>query len=109
MSIFALADSAQPAANPLMSFLANYSGFLIIIVFFLVMYFFIIRPQKKKDKETNEMRNSLEVGDKIVTIGGIVGRVVNVKDDTIIIETGGDKNKLTFLKTAISSKMPDEE
>ena len=92
----------------LQAFLANYSGFLIIIIFFLVMYFFIVRPQKKKEKETNEMRNALEVGDEVITIGGIVGRVVNVKDDTVIIETGGDKNKLTFLKSAISSKTKGE-
>ena len=111
MNIFALAsatsgEGVQPTG--LQAFLANYSGFLIIIIFFLVMYFFIVRPQKKKEKETNEMRNALEVGDEVITIGGIVGRVVNVKDDTIIIETGGDKNKLTFLKSAISSKTKGE-
>ena len=111
MNIFALAsatsgEGVQPTG--LQAFLANYSGFIIIIVFFLVMYLFIVRPQKKKEKETAEMRNALEVGDEIITIGGIVGRVVNVKDDTVIIETGGDKNKLTFLKSAISSKTKSE-
>ena len=111
MNIFALASAtsgAPEAPTGLAGFLANYSGFIIIIVFFLIMYFFIVRPQKKKEKETTEMRNALEVGDEIVTIGGIVGRVVNVKDDTVIIETGGDKNKLTFLKSAISSKTKSE-
>ena len=101
-------ETAQ-AVSPIMSFLANYSGFIIIIFFFVVMYFLIIRPQKKRDKETAEMRNSLEVGDNVVTIGGIVGRVVNVKDDTVIIETGSDRNRLTFLKSAIQSKTKAEE
>ena len=115
MNIFCLADAAAAAGqesgelSPLQAFLTNYSGFLIIIVFFVIMYFFIVRPQKKKDKEAAQMRDSLEVGDEVVTIGGVVGKVVNVKDDTVIIETGGDRNRLTFLKTAISSKSERKE
>ena len=71
---------------------------VLIIVFF---YFFMIRPQKKKDKEAAEMRNSLEIGDEIVTIGGIVGQVVAIKSDTITIATGKDRTKIRILKNAI--------
>ena len=69
-----------------------------VIVFF---YFFLIRPQKKQEKEANNMRNSLEVGDEVVTIGGIIGQIVSIKGDTVTITTSKDRNKIRFLKTAI--------
>jgi preprotein translocase, YajC subunit len=72
-------------------------------VIIAVFYFILIRPQSKQKKKEEEMRNSLEVGDTIVTIGGIVGRVVSVKDDDIVIETGADRNKLKIKKWAIGS------
>ena len=72
---------------------------LIIAVF----YFILIRPQSKQKKMEEEMSNTIEVGDTIVTIGGIVGRVVSVKDDDIVIETGADRNKLKIKKWAIGS------
>ena len=65
--------------------------FVIIIFFF---YFLLIRPQKKKDKEAKAMRDSIQIGDEIMTIGGIVGIVVKKTEDTVVIETGGDKSKL---------------
>ncbi|MDD3429161.1 MAG: preprotein translocase subunit YajC [Oscillospiraceae bacterium] len=68
-----------------------------------VMYFLMIRPQKKKDKELAQMRNSLEVGDIITTIGGIVGPVVSVKEDTVVIETGSERTKIRFKRWAIQS------
>lgn len=74
--------------------------FVLIIV---LMYFIMIRPQKKKQQEEQKMRNSLRVGDELTTIGGICGRVVNVKDDTLIIETGADRNKMTIKKWAVQS------
>ena len=80
-----------------------------IIVFyvaiFAALYFFLIRPNSKKKKEEAQMRNSLEIGDEITTIGGIVGRVVAIKDDedAIIIETGSDRVKLKFKKWCIST------
>ena len=67
------------------------------------MYFIMIRPQKKKQQEEQKMRNSVRVGDELTTIGGICGRVVNVKDDTLIIETGADRNKMTIKKWAIQT------
>lgn len=69
-----------------------------IVVFF---YFFLIRPQKKQEKEANNMRNSLEIGDEVVTIGGIIGQIVSIKGDTVTIVTSKDRNKIRFLKTAI--------
>jgi len=70
---------------------------------FLIMYFVMIRPQKKKQKAEKDMRESLQVGDEITTIGGIVGRVVTVKDDSLIIETGADRNKIKITRWAIST------
>lgn len=69
----------------------------------LVFYFLIYRPQKKQERQTTEMRNSLMVGDEITTNGGIVGRIVSIKDDTIVIETGSDRNKIRLQKWAIHS------
>lgn len=76
-------------------------GPLILIV--VLMYFMMIRPQKKKQKEEQQMRNNLRVGDELTTIGGITGRVVSIKDDTIVLESGSDRSKLVFKKWAIQS------
>ena len=73
---------------------------VLIIAFF---YFFMIRPQKKQEKQTAAMRNSLEIGDEITTIGGVVGRVSHIKDDIITIETGADRVRIRFKKSAIAS------
>ena len=70
---------------------------------FVLMYFMMIRPQKKRQKEEEAMRNAVDVGDEITTIGGIVGRVVTVKEDSIIIETGSDRVKMKFKKWCIST------
>ena len=73
---------------------------LILIV--PIMYFLLIRPQKKKDKETTRMRNAIKVGDEIITIGGIVGKVVRTKDDALIIQVGADKVKFEIMRWAVS-------
>lgn len=73
---------------------------VLIIAFF---YFFMIRPQKKQEKETAAMRNSIEIGDEVTTIGGIVGRVSHIKEDIVTIETGADRVRIRFKKTAIAS------
>ena len=70
----------------------------------LAIYFFIFRPNKKKKKAEEEMKNSLEVGDDITTIGGIMGRVVSIKDDdSIVIETASDRSRLRIKRWAIST------
>lgn len=78
-------------------------SFLPIILMIAFFYFFLIRPQKKQEKETAAMRNSLSVGDEVTTIGGIIGRVTHVKDDVVTIETGADRNKIRFRRSAIAS------
>ena len=70
---------------------------------FVVMYFLMIRPQKKKQKEEQKMRESIRVGDEITTIGGIRGRIVNIKEDEFVIETGADRNKMVIKKWALQS------
>ena len=72
----------------------------LIVVFF---YFFIIRPENKKRKKTEEMRSSLSLGDEIVTIGGITGKIVQITEDTITFETGEDRVRLQVKKWAIST------
>lgn len=69
----------------------------------VVFYFFMYRPQKKQERETNAMRNALQVGDEITTIGGIVGKVVNIKDPIVDIETSPACTKLRILKTSIKT------
>ena len=74
---------------------------ILIVAMIAVFYFLIIRPQKKRDKAARDMRSSIKVGDEIVTIGGICGKVTNIKDDTVTIISA--ESKMTFLKTAIAS------
>jgi len=79
-------------------------GTLIMIgVLILVFYFFMIRPQKKQEKKDAEMRDSLQVGDEVTTIGGIIGKIVSIKGETFVLETTKDKTKIRFLKGAIRS------
>lgn len=72
-----------------------------LILMFGLMYVILIVPQRKREKKTREMLNSLEVGNKITTIGGITGKIINIKDDEVTIETGIEKTKVQFKKWAI--------
>ena len=83
--------------------LTSLAPMLIMVLMFVALYFFMIRPQKKQEKETNDMRNNLKVGDEITTIGGIIGKVVSIKEETVMIETGHDRTKIRILRTAIRS------
>ncbi len=76
---------------------------VLMLALVAVMYFVMIRPQRKKEKETAAMRNNIQPGDKVVTIGGVVGKVCSVKEDVVTIETGSDKVRIKFVKNAISS------
>ena len=67
-----------------------------------VMYFVMIRPQKKQEKAQNDMRNNLAVGDEITTIGGIIGKIVSIKEETCVIETSHERTKIRILKSAVS-------
>ena len=80
----------------------NYGSLIILVVFIAVMYFLMIRPQKKRDKQIQEMRSSLQVGDEIITIGGICGKIVKTKDETIVIQVGADKVKFEMMRWSVS-------
>ena len=75
---------------------------IMIVLLFAVMYFFMIRPENKRKKQAEEMRNSLKKGDVITTIGGSVGKVVMVNPNTIVIETSDDRVRLELTKWAVS-------
>ena len=74
---------------------------VMIVAMIAVFYFFMYRPQKKQEKESNDMRNNLKVGDEITTIGGIIGKIVSIKDETVLIETSNERNKIRILRTAV--------
>lgn len=76
---------------------------LMVVLFIGVFYFFGIRPQKKQEREAAEMRNSLMVGDEITTIGGIIGKIVSIKEETMVIETTRDHTRIRLLKSAVRS------
>ena len=78
------------------------SLFFTLALMLVLLYFMIYRPQKKQEKKDAAMRSSLEIGDQVTTIGGVIGRVV-IKDDTFVLETGADRVKIRFTKTAISA------
>lgn len=78
-------------------------GMIVMLVLMVAVFYFVgIRPQKKQEKQNNEMRNALTVGDEITTIGGIIGKVVSIKEETCVIETSHDGTKIRILKSAIS-------
>lgn len=78
------------------------SSVIVMAAVMAIMYFFMIRPQKKKEKEAKEMRDNLQIGDEVTTIGGITGIVVRKTEDTVVIETGGDRSKIRVKTWAIS-------
>ena len=80
MNLLVFLQAAQPAAG------GNWSFLLIMVLIFVVMWFFMIRPQQKKQKEIAQFRNSIQKGDKVITIGGIYGTVVEVKDNVLFLE-----------------------
>ncbi len=79
------------------------SFIVMMLIMVVVFYFFLIRPENKKKKEANEMRNALKVGDNVTTIGGIIGDVVSIKDDSFVVETSADKVRVEFAKWALST------
>lgn len=86
----------------------NSSWLIILIVMLVVMWLLMIRPEKKKQKKVEEMRKALSVGDEIVTIGGIMGKIVHVTDEDITIETGEDRVRVQFKKWAVSTNVKAE-
>lgn len=93
MIAYAANAGAQDTSGGMIQFI------IMMVVLFAIMYFMIIRPQKKREKLTREMLAGLIVGDKLVTIGGIYGKIVKIKDDTLVLETGSEGNK-SYIKVA---------
>lgn len=101
LNIFSATDKAaagQPGGNPIILI-------LYVVVLLGAMYFLMIRPQRKKTKEEKKMRENLQVGDEIITIGGIYGRVISLKEDTMVIESKSDHSKLTIARWALQSNL----
>ena len=88
---------------------SQYSMIIMMVGMFALMYFMMIRPQKKRQKEEQEMRNAVEVGDEITTIGGICGKVVIVKEQHLIIETGADRNRMQITRWAVQQNVTATE
>ena len=88
---------------------SQYSMIMMMVGMFALMYFMMIRPQKKRQKEEQEMRNAVDIGDEITTIGGICGKVVIVKEQHLIIETGADRNRMQITRWAVQQNVTATE
>lgn len=96
--------AAEDMAMDAGGYMALLGNFLPLVIMVAILYFLMIRPQRKRDKEEREMRNSIQVGDEVSTIGGFIGKVVNIKDDVLTIETSSDRTKLRIYRWAIRGK-----
>ncbi|MDD6279463.1 MAG: preprotein translocase subunit YajC [Ruminococcus sp.] len=102
-SLAAFADgTASSGSNTAATGGSGWGMLISLAIIFVLMYFLMIRPQKKKEKETKAMQDNIEIGDEIVTIGGIVGMVLRKGEDNVVIETGGERNKMRIKLWAIS-------
>lgn len=81
----------------------SFTMIIMMVAMLVLMYFIMIRPQKKKQQEEQKLRDSVQIGDEVTTIGGINGRVVTVKEDSIVLETGAERNKLKIMRWAIQT------
>ena len=102
---FAFLTLADQAAQKAPGKFGGSGLILMYVVIFGALYFFMIRPQKKKQKEEKKMRENLQVGDEIVTIGGIYGRVISLKEDTIVIESVSDHAKQKIARWAVQQNL----
>ena len=97
LSLFGNASSGEGGTKSMLPMLLLMAGM------FVLMYFTSIRPQKKRQKEEQQLRENLQIGDEITTIGGIMGRIVTIKEDSIIIETGADRVKMRIMRWAVQT------
>lgn len=96
LSVFLTEAAAGPGSS-----VNAITTIIMLLALVAVFYFLMYRPQKKQEKEANNMRNNLQVGDEITTIGGIIGKIVSIKDETVLIETSNERNKIRILRTAV--------
>ncbi len=90
-------------------FVGILTTFLPLVLILVVFYFLLIRPQNKKTKQEAQMRSNLQIGDEVVTYGGIIGIIVSIKDDTLVIETGNERSKIRILRKAVESCLTKSE
>lgn len=107
--ILLMAQTAATTTANSGSPMQQYSPMILMVALVGVMYFVMIRPQKKRQKEEQEMRNALEIGDEIITIGGIVGKVVTIREEDLVIETGADRNKMKIQRWAVNTNVTKTE
>lgn len=99
--VIRLLEEAAANNTPAGGMMGSWGSLILLGLLFVVMYFFMIKPQKKQEKEIQNMRNNLQVGDEITTIGGIIGKIISIKEETCLIESSGDKTKIRILKSAV--------
>ena len=97
-----LAQSSQDPAQQGMGWTSILMTVVPLVLMIGVFYFLLIRPEKKRAKKEKSMRENLQVADEVVTIGGIIGRVLSIQEDTVVVETGSDRNRIRVLKAAIA-------
>lgn len=101
-----LTATGDAQTNTTLGYIATFLPLILLAAFF---YFFIYKPQKKQEKNDAKMRENLEIGDEVVTNGGIVGLVTQIKEDTVVIETGGDRSKIRIKKWAIAKVVTEKD
>ncbi len=105
--LYSFLDTAASSSTDTAASTGGWTSTLIsilpIVLILVVFYFLLIRPQSKREKKMQEMRNAVQIGDEIVTSSGIIGIVISVKDDNIVIETGSDRSKIRIKRWAIQS------
>jgi preprotein translocase subunit YajC len=87
--------------------MSNITTLIPLLLLIVIMYFMLIRPQKKREREINDMRRSIKVGDEVITIGGICGKIVKTKEEVLTIQVGADKTKFEVMRWAISKVVTD--
>lgn len=108
MSLFLL-EGTSSVSTTSTNALGGFGMLIPLILMFGIMYFAMIRPQRKKQKAEEKMRNSIQIGDEILTIGGFYGRVVSIKEDSLVIESAGDHSKQKIARWAVQQNMTIHE
>ncbi|MCX7843066.1 MAG: preprotein translocase subunit YajC [Clostridia bacterium] len=85
------------------------ASILWMVVFFAIMYVILILPQRRREKKTKEMLNALQVGQEVITIGGMVGKIINIKDDELVIETSVEKTQIKIKRWAVKETIKPVE
>ncbi len=108
MSLFLL-ENTSSAVDTTGGAMSSLAMPITLVLMFAIMYFVMIRPQRKKQKAEEKMRNSIQIGDEILTIGGFYGRVVSIKEDSLVIESAGDRSKQKIARWAVQQNMTIHE